>query len=216
VRDEAYLGKSEVVAELLREMIMTGELAPGTELRQRDLAKQFKVSPTPVREALRRLESEGLVGSELHRGSRVAAIDVDEQEENYLILAELEGLATRLAVEKMTETDLREIQACEETFAEIADDGPEAKELNRRFHFRVYECARSPLLLSLMRVLWSSFAYGPQLWRPHERSVEEHRLLVQALAARDAARAAELTRNHVLGSIEWMRSRLGEPGGAVQ
>jgi DNA-binding GntR family transcriptional regulator len=206
--DNSYQGKSDVVAETLREMIMTGQLAPGSELRQRDLAEYFNVSPTPVREALRRLESEGLVGTELHRGSRVAPLNVEAQEENYLILAELEALATRLAVEKMTDEDLEEVRACGDAFA-AADDESEARELNRQFHFRVYECARSPLLLSLMRVLWSSFAYGPQLWRPHDQSVKEHQLLIDALSARAADRAAKITHEHVLGSIKWMRVRLG-------
>ena len=103
MKDRAYRGKGDIVTELLREMITTGELPPGKELRQRDLARHFNVSPTPIREALRRLESEGLVGSELHRGSRVAEINLAEHEENYMILAELEALATRLAVEKMTD-----------------------------------------------------------------------------------------------------------------
>jgi DNA-binding GntR family transcriptional regulator len=92
----------------------------------------------------------------------------------------------------------------------VGGDDAEARELNRQFHFRVYECARSPLLLSLMRVLWSSFAYGPTLWRPHDQSVREHQLLVDALSARDADRAAKTTHEHVLGSIEWMRVRLGK------
>lgn len=210
MKENAYLGKGDVVTETLREMITTGQLPPGTELRQRDLAEYFNVSPTPVREALRRLESEGLVGTELHRGSRVAAIDVEEQEENYRILAELEALATRLAVEKMTDADLSEVRRCEQAFAEVADGDANAKELNRQFHFRIYECARSPLLLSLMRLLWRSFTYGPQHWRPHEKSVEEHQLLVEALASRDGDRAARITREHVLGSIEWMRAKLAE------
>jgi DNA-binding GntR family transcriptional regulator len=210
IPDNAYISKGDAITESLREMITRGDLAPGTELRQRDLAKYFKVSPTPVREALRRLESEGLVGSELHRGSRVAVIDVAEQEENYLILAELEALATRLAVEKMTDKDLDEVNDAEAAFAVVDGGDSAAKDLNRQFHFRIYESARSPLLLSLMRVLWGSFAYGPQLWRPHGQSVEEHRRLVEALAARDAGRAATLTREHVLGSIGLMRAKFSQ------
>lgn len=207
-----YLGKVDVVTDILREMITTGELAPGTELRQRDLAKQFNVSPTPVREALRTLESEGLVGTELHRGARVAELNIEQQEENFLILAELEALATRLAIPKLTEADLVEIRACENAFAEVQESDPAAKDLNRQFHFRIYECARSPLLLSLMRVLWGSFGYGPQLWRPHDTSVLEHRELVEALAAREVEQAAGLTRQHVLGSISWMRAKLAADG----
>lgn len=208
MKDDPYLSKGDVVAKSLREMITRGELPPGKQLRQRELAQVFNVSPTPVREALRRLESEGLVGSDLHRGSRVAAVELEEQEENYRILAALEALATGLAVEKMTDEDLQEVRACERAFAASSEDDPANATLNREFHFRIYECARSPLLLSLMRLLWRSFALGPQLWRPHSKSIEDHQQLVQALAARDSDTAAAITREHVLGSIDWMRKKL--------
>jgi DNA-binding GntR family transcriptional regulator len=132
---------------------------------------------------------------------------MEQQEENYLILAELEALATRLSIPKLTEEDLADIRACERMFAQ-AEEGTAAKELNRQFHFRIYECARSPLLLSLMRLLWSSFGYGPQLWRPHDTSVLDHRHLVDALEAGDVEAAAALTHQHVLGSISWMRAKL--------
>lgn len=204
-----YASKGDVVTEALREMIARGDLEPGTLLRQRHLAQQFAVSPTPVREALRRLESEGLVSYDVHRGSRVASVDLEEQEENLRILAALEPLATTLATAKMTDEDLEEIRALERDVAERAEDDPKLKERNRAFHFRIYECARSPLLLSLMRVLWRAFPRGPQAWRPHEESVAQHAALVAALAAGDAERAAEVTREHVLGSIAWMRAKAG-------
>ena len=70
-----YLSKGDIVFESLREMITRGEVQPGEQLRQRDIAARFNVSATPVREALRRLESEGLVLNDLHRGSRVAEIE---------------------------------------------------------------------------------------------------------------------------------------------
>lgn len=201
-----YASKGDVVTEALREMITRGELAPGTLLKQRQLAQQFAVSPTPVREALRRLESEGLVSYDVHRGSRVASIDLEEQEENLRVLAALESLAASIAAQKVTAEDLVEIRALAETFA-LCDDGDfEAKERNRAFHFRIYACARSPLLLSLMRLLWRAFPRGPQAWRPHGESVEQHALLVEALGAGDADAAAAITREHVLGSIAWMRA----------
>jgi len=210
VKSNLYVSKGDVVTDSLREMITRGELPPGEMLRQRDLAERFNVSPTPVREALRRLESEGLVRSDLHRGSRVAAIEIDEQEENYRILAVLESLATGLAVQKMTDQDLEEVRVLERAFAQCPENDPAAADLNREFHFRIYECARSPLLLSLMRLLWRSFPHGPQLWRPHVKSVEEHQRLVDALAARDSKQATAMTREHVLGSIDWMRTTLFE------
>jgi DNA-binding GntR family transcriptional regulator len=188
-------------------MIITGEMLPGDPLRQRDLAARFNVSPTPVREALRRLESVGLVRSVLHQGSRVAdAIETEEQEESYRILATLEPLATGLAIEKLTDRDLEEVRRLERAFAQCTENERAATDLNREFHFRIYECARSPLLLSLMRVLWLSFPHRRQLWRPHSASVEEHQRLVGALAARDTEQAQAIIRDHVLGSIDWMRT----------
>jgi DNA-binding GntR family transcriptional regulator len=208
----AYASKGDIVTDALRDLIARGELAPGTLLRQREIAQRFEVSPTPVREALRRLESEGLVSYDVHRGSRVATVDLEEQEENFRILAALEALASSLAAAKVTDSDLDEIRRLEQAFAECSDGDAALKHANRDFHFRIYECARSPLLLSLMRVLWRAFPNGPQYWRPHGESVEQHRDLVAALAARDADAAAEITRQHVLGSIDWMRTLSSSDG----
>jgi DNA-binding GntR family transcriptional regulator len=207
-----YASKGDIVTDALRDLIARGELAPGTLLRQREIAQRFDVSPTPVREALRRLESEGLVSYDVHRGSRVATIDLEEQEENFRILAALEALASSLAGAKVTERDLDEIRQLEQAFAECSGDDTALKHANRDFHFRIYECARSPLLLSLMRVLWRAFPSGPQYWRPHDESVEQHHRLVAALAVRDSDAAAEITREHVLGSIDWMRTLSGTDG----
>jgi DNA-binding GntR family transcriptional regulator len=212
VSSNSYSSKGDVIFQSLREMIIRGEMLPGEPLRQRDLAARFNVSPTPVREALHRLESEGLVRSVLHQGSRVAPID-DEQEESYRILAALEPLAAGLAVEKLTDRDLADVRRLEHAFAQCSADEATATDLNREFHFRIYECARSPLLLSLMRVLWVSFSHRRQLWRPHTESVQEHGQLVDALAARDAERAKAVTRAHVLGSIGWMRTATRSDGG---
>jgi DNA-binding GntR family transcriptional regulator len=201
----AYNSKTEAIRELLRDLIITGEERPGAPLRQRDLAERFKVSQTPVREALRRLESEGLVRTDLHRGSRVADIRAEDEVESYRILAALEPLATTLAVEKMTESDLDEVRALQRKFEVTAEGDPDVAIINRDFHFRIYECARSPLLLALMRLLWQSFSGRSGLWRPHADSVREHRLLMEALQDGNSDRAATIVREHSLGSIDWMR-----------
>src|SRR5260370_1719934 len=142
-----YVSKSDMVTDVLRDLITDRQLSPGTPLRQRDLAEQFDVSYTPVREALRRLESEGLVVTDVHRGATVARTESEELEENYRILAALEALAGSLAVAKITDDDIADIEAL---YREVAacppDDGPLA-ELNRQVDFRIYQCARSPLLL---------------------------------------------------------------------
>src|SRR5215471_17232829 len=144
-----YVSKSDMVTDALRDLIIDRQLSPGTPLRQRALAEQFEVSYTPVREALRRLESEGLVVADVHRGAAVARAESEVLEENYRILAVLEALAGSLAVAKMTDDDLAEIEALYREVAACGPDDERLAELNRQFHFRVYECARSPMLLLL-------------------------------------------------------------------
>ena len=200
-----YVSKSDMVTDVLRELITDRQLSPGAPLRQRDLAEQFEVSYTPVREALRRLESEGLVVTDVHRGATVARTESEELEENYRILAALEALAGSLAVAKMTDDDVAEIEALYRHVAACRPDDDGLAELNRQFHFRIYECARSPMLLLLMRLLWRSFPRGPQAGRPHEESVQQHAQLVEALKRRDEEQAATIIRDHVLGSIEYLR-----------
>jgi len=193
-----------MVTNALRELIIDRQLSPGAPLRQRDLADQFAVSYTPVREALRRLESEGLVVTDVHRGAAVARAESDALEENYRILAALEALAGSLAVAKMTEDDLAEIEACHRQVAACRPDDDRFAELNRSFHFRVYECARSPMLLLLMRLLWRSFPGGPQAGRPYRESARQHAQLVRALKRKDEEQVAAIIRDHVLGSIDYL------------
>jgi DNA-binding GntR family transcriptional regulator len=202
-----YVSKSDMVADVLRELITDRQLSPGTPLRQRHLAEQFDVSYTPVREALRRLESEGLVVTDVHRGATVAHTESEELEENYRILAALEALAGSLAVAKMTDGDLAEVEGLYRVVAACRPDDERLAELNRQFHFRVYECARSPMLLLLMRLLWRSFPDGPQAGRPHQESVQQHAELVSALKERDEERVAAIIRDHVLGSIRYLSQR---------
>jgi DNA-binding GntR family transcriptional regulator len=199
-----YVSKSDMVTDVLRELITDRHLSPGTPLRQRDLAEQFDVSYTPVREALRRLESEGLVVSDVHRGAAVAFTESEEMEENFRILAALEALAGSLAVSKMTDGDLVEIEALYQQVAACAPEDERLSELNRQFHFRLYECARSPMLLLLMRLLWRSFPQGPQAGRPHRESVHQHGQLLSALKRKDQDQVAAIIRDHVLGSIEYL------------
>ena len=98
---------------------------------------------------------------------------------------------------------MAEIEALYREVAACRPDDERLAELNRQFHFRVYECARSPMLLLLMRLLWRSFPDGPQAGRPHQESVQQHAELVSALKERDEERVAATIRDHVLGSIKY-------------
>lgn len=196
-----YMSKADMVTGSLRELLENGDLAPGEPLRQRHLAERFGVSPTPVREALRRLEAEGLVTFDLHKGSTVVAVDFGATRENYRIRAALEALGAELAAESIGSDDIHELEAIIARM-ETASDNDQIHELNQRFHFRVYEAAASPLLMSLIKRLWAAFPQGPQVVRPHSESISQHRTLVEALRSGDREKAHEVTWHHIMDVVD--------------
>ena len=196
----SYVSKTDMVAALIRELIITGELTAGQQLRQRDLAQRFGVSQTPVREAMRRLESEGLVLGDTHRGFTVVTPDDGPVEENFQIRAALESLGAALAAHKIDEAGLAELERLNERMRSLADGDPRYAELNREFHFTLYQYARSPLLMSLMRLLWASLHGGPRVLRTHAESARQHDVIVAALRAADPVAAAAGTYQHIMGS----------------
>jgi DNA-binding GntR family transcriptional regulator len=196
----SYVSKTDMVAALIRELIITGELTAGQQLRQRDLAQRFGVSQTPVREAMRRLESEGLVIGDTHRGFTVVTPDDGPVEENFQIRAALESLGASLAARKIDEAGLAELERLNERMRSLADGDPRYAELNREFHFTLYQYSRSPLLMSLMRLLWASLHGGPRVLRTHAESARQHGAILGALRAGDADAASELTYQHIMGA----------------
>jgi DNA-binding GntR family transcriptional regulator len=201
-----YRSKADLVAETLRELIADGTIAPGARLRQRELASLFHLSPTPVREGLQKLESEGLVHFDVHRGATVTALPLESLEEHLQILIVLETLAGELAASRMTPDRVEQLRAIAEEHASCTDGDPRIRELNRDFHFCIYEAAESPMLVTLLRFLWRSFPMGPQFWRPHEEARREHALIVAALSEGDVARTASLLNDHVVGSMQSIRN----------
>ena len=193
-----YSSKSDIVARGIRELIRSGDLMPGSVLRQRELADRFRVSPTPVREALRQLETEGLVTNELHRGATVArAVDTD-LEENRLIRARLETLAADLAATRATDEDLQQLSALLDDLLGCPPDDDSWSALDRRFHFAVYECARSPMLLSLLNLVWHSLQRPVGAGMSRSRSDAQHRDMFEALMRHDADAAAQCALRHVM------------------
>lgn len=201
-----FQSKSDAVVAALRESIITGELAAGTPLRQRDLAARFGISPTPVREALRRLEAEGLVDGDLHRGATVKRASVGSRVENYEIRAVLESLAAKFAATRISEGELQRLQALNAQLAECTDDDARIAELNRRFHFQIYEASGSTVLLALLRLLWGSFPSlgGPQRGRPVAESVKQHAQILEALRRGDAATCERLVHDHILVALRYL------------
>ncbi len=195
-----YRTKTDLVATAIKDMIHSGELEPGATLRQRDIAEQLGVSPTPVREALRRLEAEGYVLYQTHSSAVVVRSEDAAVYENALIRAALESLGTSLATKKATAAD---VEVLEEINAEFlkAKDPDSAVALNRAFHFRIYEIAASPVLRAQLNLLWRMLDGGPHVDRTRQMSHLQHAKIVEAIRSGDEERAAEVVRHHILERV---------------
>ncbi len=195
VRNE-YRSKTDLVASAIKDMIHSGELETGMVLRQRDIANSLGVSATPVREALRRLEGEGLLLSQRHRSTVVIRAEDRALYENAQIRAALESLGTELAAEKANAEDITGLEEMNKEFRKSnADTAPR---LNRKFHFRIYEVAASPVLLTQLRFLWEMLDGGPRAKRSTAESSEQHDAIIAAIREHDVIRAGELVRHHIL------------------
>jgi DNA-binding GntR family transcriptional regulator len=192
----------DLIYERLRREIATGELQPGP-LKLRPIAERFGTSPIPVREALRRLEADGLVSVEGNRAIRVNAVSAKELDEVFSIRAELESLALRRAMPRVAD-DPTTLASLEELMGRMEEQDGEPAEwrtTNEEFHRRLYEAADSPRLLGLISNLW--VVVEPYL-RMYVTSVpslrqaqDQHRAIVDRLLARDGAGAESILREHL-------------------
>lgn len=197
----SYRSKTDLVADALRTMIQSGELTPGTELHQREVADRLGVSPTPVREAFRRLEAEGLVASEPHTPTVVVGTEYQEYYDNALILGALEGLGAELAAKRVTQADVAALVDINESLASATTDA-ERMALDREFHNRVTEINGSSTLASQINLLWRNMGAGATLDTPVEEWVREHRLIIEALSLGDCSEARDATTSHVVDGFK--------------
>ena len=191
------------VLDALRTAILAGELAAGETLRQEDLAERLGVSRMPVREAIKRLHSEGLVEVLPSRRVRVAELSRAEIEDIYDMRAALEPLAIRLAVPRLTKAQLRDAAHA----LEAADDEEDADTFgvrNAAFHLSLMNaCERTRLLNGIASLLDLSDRYQRAALRHDEHNAlvrAEHAALLEAARAGDAEEAARLTEAHVRGA----------------
>ncbi|SDN56468.1 GntR family transcriptional regulator [Geodermatophilus sp. DSM 45219] len=199
------LSKTEYVLQRLREDIASGVVVPGTSLRQSEIAARYGVSATPVREALRLLEAGGSISYAPHRGATVRELSPERVRDVYLLRAEIEGLATAVACERMTDEQFARIEAVhEEIRAHRGGDGEELAVLNRRLHFTIYH-AGSELIASHASSLWSLFPPRVTIWAVPDAAAAlaaDHDGIIEALRARDAKLAQNRARDHVLHAAD--------------
>jgi DNA-binding GntR family transcriptional regulator len=199
---------SESAYEAIRAAILSGDFARGERLREEALATLAGVSRTPVREALRRLDAEGIVEFTPNRGARVPAWSRQELNELYELRAMLEGYGARLAASRVTPEELEELADLARRMESLSREGSAAADemtvLNGRFHQAIVQASRNTQLDSLVRGMMDV----PLITRTFERyspgrmqaSCAHHHELVEALRAGDPVWAESVMRNHIIAA----------------
>ena len=199
-RVQRYRTTPDLIADELREEIRLGVLAGGQPLPQEELANRFGVSRIPVREALLRLEGEGLVAVYPNRGAVVTRFTADEVREIYHLRRLLEGDALARAVRRMTDADLKRIELTMDRAERGAGDLDWA-ELDGAFHAALYEPAGHPRQSAMIAALrgtvdryWTAYEALPA---HTEAWLDDHRRIVAACRARDAEMARLVLHEHL-------------------
>lgn len=185
---------------LILEAIDTGAFRPGDRLVESELAERFGVSRTPIREALQRLETQGLLSRD-GRSLIVASLDHRQLAELYVVRGELEGLAARLAARHATPEEVSVLQ--DMLAADHALIGrPEAlSRANRRFHKQIHLASHNRFLVQQLDLVHRSMALlattSLSVEGRGERSLSEHAAIVQAIAKGDGDGASQALRDHI-------------------
>lgn len=209
--------KRDRIAEELRSLIATGEIQRGAPMHQDELAERFATSITPVREALRLLEAEGLLVGEPHRGVRVTSPDRNAVKATYILRRLIEPYAMQRAARRMSRRDFEAAEELNEAMAaaHARGDVRAVRECNRRFHFLFYDRCGVPELTQEISALWRVFPWDILLARQEKtsRSVGEHRAICAAVRAGDLPGVAAATEEHLKrGYLSLVEQLADEPG----
>jgi DNA-binding GntR family transcriptional regulator len=192
----------ESAYERIREAIRSGDLEPGHRITESDLAKWLNMSRTPVREAVSRLETEGLLTYVPRQGLTVAQLDYQAVMELYEMREVLEGTAARFAAHHAALAEIETLREMLDLEADLGESDPKrGAKANRHFHQIIYHAAHNRYLLKTLNALSDSMMLlgDTTLALPgrHATALEEHRAIVDAISARDADRAQQAACNHI-------------------
>ncbi len=215
---DAYLPLRDVVFQTLRAAILKGELKPGERLMELQLAAKLGVSRTPIREAIRMLEQEGLAVTIPRKGAEVAKMTEKDMEDVLQIRRSLEDLAVRLSCDKISTMELQELRVAMEDFEEKTktDQVVEIAKADVKFHEILYKASDNPKLLVLLNNLREQmYRYRVEYLKDqtmHPRLIEEHRKMYEALKAKDKERAAYYVEQHLHNQAEAVKKIIREQG----
>jgi DNA-binding GntR family transcriptional regulator len=196
---------NSVIYGTLRKQILDGEILPGTWLREQDLVEQYDVSRTPIREAIRKLESDKLIEVVPFRGAKVINLQPDEIWGEYLVRAALEGFALEMAVSRIPEEAIDKLCLLQDKMDKFLDAEDLDKYLvaNRQFHMLMYGYCGSKRLISMIEDSWDRanlYRLKILLSKPSALGNEKanHRELLQACRTRDGDKAREIIKSSML------------------
>jgi DNA-binding GntR family transcriptional regulator len=214
----------EEATQALRDAILSGRLSSGTRLRQTELAARLAISRTPIREALGRLQQEGLVEILPAAGVRVAVLDLEEAAELYDVREVLDGLAARLAARRADAPALAQLDKLLARMTRSRERGDASQwfPAHVAFHDEIFRAAGNARLQAMSSVVRLSIRhFHPLLLRTANRledALREHRAIFEAIAARDDVEAERRARAHIAGAKAIVLKELseGRRDGAVQ
>jgi len=199
---------SDPYAKLL-DAIDKGEYAPGARLIETELARRFGVSRTPVRNALGRLEAQGIAARDQRGGLVVASLDYDQLGELYALREMAEALAARLAARHASPTEIGILKELVEADRALADDATALSRTNKIFHHQLHRASHNRYLIEMLETMRRSLSLlsGTTLASPGRgaESIDEHEAIVAAIAARDEEAAEQAARRHIANAL---RTRL--------
>ena len=211
-----YLPLRDVVFNTLRQAIITGEFAPGERLMEISLANRLGVSRTPVREAIRKLELEGLVIMIPRKGAQVARITEKNLRDVIEIRTVLEEFAAVRACERIDQSGLHDLRQAQEDFIRSVEKGDilDIVDKDETFHDTIFRATNNDRLISIINNLREQFyryrmEYVKDI-RQRSNLVEEHRELLDAISSRDSIKAKELMKTHLLNQQQEVINNIQE------
>lgn len=211
----------DTVVTRLRDLIVEGELQPGSRIQERTLCARFTVSRTPLREALKVLASEGLIELLPNRGARVARLTEQDVRDMFQVMGALEALAGQLACERITEIALAEITALHYQMLVHVKRGElrDYFRLNQAIHEAILEAARNPVLKTTYQSLAGRIRRARYMANMSEarwqEAVAEHDAILRALTARDGAALARLLTEHLANKSAVVRAAVTDGATSV-
>jgi DNA-binding GntR family transcriptional regulator len=215
---DEYMPLREVVFVTLRRQILRGELKPGERLMEISLANRLGVSRTPIREAIRKLEHEGLVIMVPRRGAHVAEITRQELNDVLEVRLSLEVLAISKAVERMSDAEIRKLKKVEAEFAELVEkddvDLTELGEADEHFHDVIYEGTGNRRLIQILNNLREQmYRFRVEYMKTkniRQTLVKEHDAIVRSIVDHDKEGAISLTKLHIDNQYRAINAGLDE------